>query len=397
MSVRRIVYCAHSLRSDWNNGNAHFLRGLLRGLVSLGHAVTAFEPGNSWSYTNLLAEGEPGTRSLAQFAATYPELDLHTYPDLSDPDPSDPDPSDPDPSDPDPSDPTDPNLADALREADIAIVHEWSEPALVDHVLALRDRHGFRALFHDTHHRASSSPEQLRRLRIPEFDGVLAFGASLRRIYRERWGAPRVWTLHEAADTAVFRPRPDMIPDLTPNRDEIRDLVWIGNWGDGERTAELHEFLLEPARGLHAPLIHGVRYPPEGLAALADAGAAYGGYLPNLDAPCAFAQAKATVHIPRRQYAAALPGIPTIRVFEALACGIPLVSAPWADTESLFCPHDFAWARTGAEMYAALRELLRDSSAREQRAAQGLQTIRKKHTTLHRAEQLTAILDEVLA
>ena len=33
---------------------------------------------------------------------------------------------------------------------------------------------------------------------------------------------------------------------------------------------------------------------------------------------------KATVHVPRRPYVKALPGIPTIRVFEALACGIPL-------------------------------------------------------------------------
>ena len=43
-----------------------------------------------------------------------------------------------------------------------------------------------------------------------------------------------------------------------------------------------------------------------------------------------------TVHIPRQQYTRAMTGIPTIRVFEALACGIPLISAPWSDTEHLF-------------------------------------------------------------
>jgi spore maturation protein CgeB len=42
-----------------------------------------------------------------------------------------------------------------------------------------------------------------------------------------------------------------------------------------------------------------------------------------------------------------LPGIPTIRVFEALACGIPLVSAPWDDSEHLFRPgEDFLVAAT---------------------------------------------------
>ena len=45
-----ICMFVHSLRSDWNNGNAHFLRGLARGLVSLGHEVRTYEPQNGWSY-----------------------------------------------------------------------------------------------------------------------------------------------------------------------------------------------------------------------------------------------------------------------------------------------------------------------------------------------------------
>ena len=366
MSPKRILYCAHSIRSDWNNGNAHFLRGLLRGLHALGHAVTAFEPADSWSYTHLLGEGERGQRSLAQFAAAYPELDVRTYTHTGE-------------------------LAAAAREADVVIVHEWSERSLIDEVLALRTRLGFRALFHDTHHRASSNPEQLRQLRVEEFDGVLAFGEALRTLYRERWGFHRVWTLHEAADISVFTPR-------TPQA-VTRDLVWIGNWGDNERTEELEQYLLAPARLLPArdALIYGVRYPEQGLDALARSGVQYGGYLANLDAPEAFAGARCTVHVPRRQYASALPGIPTIRVFEALACGIPLISAPWRDTEQLFCPHDFAFAHTTEEVQALLRELVRDDGAREQRAAQGLATVRARHTTAHRAEQLSGILDEVLA
>lgn len=368
MNLRRIVYCAHSIRSDWNNGNAHFLRGLLRGLHTLGHSVTALEPEDSWSYTNLLIEGERGRRSLAQFAATYPELDIRTYADAGDA-----------------------VINDAVREADIVIVHEWNEPALINRVLSLRAQHGFRVLFHDTHHRASSSPEQIASLRIAEFDGVLAFGEALRRIYRERLGATRVWTLHEAADTSVFQPQPGAKPK--------RDLVWIGNWGDGERTDELACFLLEPARILPTrnTLVHGVRYPASGLAALAEAGIEYGGYLANLDAPAVFATAACTVHVPRREYAEQLPGIPTIRVFEALACGIPLVSAPWSDAETLFGPHDFRWARNTTEMTRALHELLQDSSARAQQAAEGLATVCARHTTLHRAEQLSGIFDEVLA
>ena len=97
------------------------------------------------------------------------------------------------------------------------------------------------------------------------------------------------------------------------------------------------EFLIGPAdrHGLNA-VVHGVRYPQAALGELAAAGILYRGWLPNHEVPATFARARATVHVPRRPYVEALPGIPTIRVFEALACGIPLVSAPWRDVEG-FC------------------------------------------------------------
>ena len=63
------------------------------------------------------------------------------------------------------------------------------------------------------------------------------------------------------------------------------------------------------------------------------------------------------MHVPRRFYVTHLPGIPTIRVFEALACGIPLISAPWDDAEGLFTPgEDFLVAKDGAavERYARM-------------------------------------------
>ena len=67
-----------------------------------------------------------------------------------------------------------------------------------------------------------------------------------------------------------------------------------------------------------------------------------------------FARHRVTVHVPRRPYVTALPGIPTIRVFEALACGIPLVCSPWHDEEGLFGREDFLIARDGDAMTAQL-------------------------------------------
>ena len=367
-SKPRLAYLAHSLRSDWNNGNAHFLRGLMRALVALGHDLTIFEPAMEWSIDNLREE-VPGARSLDGFAVTYPELLIETYA----------------------PDETAEQWRARLQGVEIVILHEWNPPALAQLLLALRDQLGFRLLFHDTHHRASSSPEQMRRFGLDRFDGILAFGEALRAIYRERFRLTRVWTLHEAADTTVFHPIPEI--------ERERGAVWIGNWGEGERSDEIRGFFLEPAGQLAAEArftIFGVRYPKDGLAALQQAQVRYGGYLPNLDAPAVYARAALTVHIPRQQYTSAMTGIPTIRVFEALACGIPLISAPWEDTEQLFRPGDFLWARSSAEMIEAMRHLLHHPRAAAVQAERGLETVLARHTCDHRARELTSICLEVM-
>ncbi|MCU1223040.1 MAG: hypothetical protein JWQ42_1133 [Edaphobacter sp.] len=365
----RIAYFAHSVRSDWNNGNAHFLRGLLRSMGTLGHEVTIFEPTDGWSIDNLRTE-QAGQCSLRQFAEIYPGLPITTY-----------------------SQAENVNITfwrKALREKEVVIFHEWNPADLAHRLLELRDEMGFKLLFHDTHHRASSSPEQIRLFGIDRFDGVLAFGESLHQIYRERFGIACVWTFHEAADTMVFHPQ-SHIPKTT-------DVVWIGNWGDDERSAEICQFLLRPATQLakYSFTVYGVRYPAEATAALRQANVYYGGYLPNLDGPEAYAAARLTLHIPRQQYSTTMTGIPTIRVFEALACGIPLISAPWKDTEGLFREGDFHVAHSSAEIASAIQILLSDPKTAKTQAFCGLETVLSRHTCRHRAEQLTSICEEVL-
>jgi spore maturation protein CgeB len=135
-----------------------------------------------------------------------------------------------------------------------------------------------------------------------------------------------------------------------------------------------------------------VRYPEAGRAALAAAGIAYAGYLPNVAVPRAFAAARCTVHVPRRPYARQLPGIPTIRVFEALACGIPLVSAPWEDAEGLFAPgSDYLVAEDGPTMRRHLRMLTEDPEAAAALAARGRATVLARHSCRHRVDELLAI------
>jgi len=79
---------AHSWVSDWNHGNAHFLRGLARSLGEMGHRVRCYEPWGSWSLTNLVQnEGDKAVDSIDQFRHVYPMLDVQFYqtgPDFAD-------------------------------------------------------------------------------------------------------------------------------------------------------------------------------------------------------------------------------------------------------------------------------------------------------------------------
>jgi len=245
------------------------------------------------------------------------------------------------------------DLDDALRDVDLAIVHEWNGHDLVRALGRHRQRRGgYRLLFHDTHHRSLTAPKAMAGYSLCHYDGVLAFGSAVRDRYLEQGWALRAWTWHEAADTRLFYPRAATHP--------WGDLVWIGNWGDGERTRELNEFLLRPvaALGLRARA-YGVRYPAFGRDALARARIGYGGWLANHAVPEVLAHYRVTVHVPRAPYARALTGIPTIRVFEALACGVPLVCSPWEDSEGLFRPgEDYLVARDGNEMAERLHAVL---------------------------------------
>jgi spore maturation protein CgeB len=362
----RIVFFVHSLVSCWNHGNAHFLRGVVRELQALDHEVEVFEPRDGWSRQNL--EAEQGRSAEQFFAAAFPGLGSRIY-DLGTLD-----------------------LDQALDGADLVVVHEWNEPALVAAVGQHRLRRGgYRLLFHDTHHRALTRDGEIAGLELDGYDGVLAFGEAVREIYLARGWGRRVWTWHEAADVALFRPLPN-VPGPWDG-----DLVWIGNWGDDERSAELQSFLLEPIRRLSLRArIHGVRYPDEARARIRDAGAELAGWLPNHHVPEVFSRYRVTVHVPRRPYVQALPGIPTIRVFEALACGIPLVCSPWSDVESLFRPgQDFLMADDTDEMCTQLNALLADADMARAVAANGLERIRQRHTCSHRANELLAILADL--
>ena len=383
--MRIVVFC-HSLVSDWKNGDAHFLRGVVTELMARGHDVEVFEPRDNWSRRQL--ELEHGAEAILAFGEAYPLLSSTAY-DLATLD-----------------------LDAVLAGCDLVIVHEWNAPELIARVGSHRARSArYVLLFHDTHHRSITDPASLSAFELRHYDGVLASGDAVAHMYVERGWSRRAWTWHEAADVRVFYPRRSIDAVALSDDDgaealdrpvRVRhpydgDIVWIGNFGDEERTVELEAFLLEPVRRLGArAAVYGVGYPDDLITKMAATGIEFRGWLANHLVPEVFAQYKVTVHIPRAPYVASLPGIPTIRPFEAAACGIPFVSARWQDAGGLFTPgEDFLVAHDTDEMTSHLQMLLTSRPERARLARHAFETVQACHTCAHRVDTLLDVYHEV--
>ncbi len=194
--MRFVIFC-HSLLSDWNHGNAHFLRGVVTELQARGHAVDVYEPADAWSLANLLAEH--GTAPLDRLAGVYPTIKSTRYA------------------------PAGLDLDRMLAGADVVLVHEWNDHGLVARIGEHHARNpgAYRLLFHDTHHRSITDRASMAAYDLRNYDGVLAFGRIIRDLYLAEGWTQRAWTWHEAADVRVFHP--------LPPRTCHRQAIWCGS------------------------------------------------------------------------------------------------------------------------------------------------------------------------
>src|SRR3954452_670243 len=114
--MSKLVLFCHSLRSDWNHGNAHFLRGVLRECQRRGWEVVGYEPADGWSARNLAEEARAA--AVGAWGGADPDL---------------------------PAVVCDPALLDldrALDGADLVLVHEWNAPELLARIAAHRKHSG---------------------------------------------------------------------------------------------------------------------------------------------------------------------------------------------------------------------------------------------------------------
>ena len=365
----RIRFCvfAHSWVSDWGHDDAHFLRGLVRELLRMGHEVRCYEELGSWSLTNLVnQEADVAVQAIEQFRQEFVTLDVRFFQ-------------------------PDSNLREALklelRDADVVVIHERNHPDVVNTALSLKKELGFRCLFHDTHYRAITSTNEILRFHLQLFDGVLAFAEPITRVYRDGLGVSHVWTFHPGADVSHFYPR-DAPRDI--------DLLWIGNGFNGEPHSDLMNYLIQPVAELPSckAVAHGVNYSEQDRCSLSEAGIEFRGYLPNLTAPEVYSRTALSLHLNQRPYGSGTCGTPSVGMFEALACGSPLLSAPWDDGEQIFrSGDDYIVVKSGEEMKTKIQRLLRDDSARRQIGANGRETILRRHTCAQRAAQLVDICE----
>ncbi len=371
--VRVVVFC-HSLVSDWNHGNAHFLRGVVTELMSRGHDVRVLEPEDGWSRSNLA--NDHGAEAIAGFHRAYPRLRSETYSAAA------------------------LDVDAIVGDADLVIVHEWTDHDLVAAIGRSHARRG------DRDPAVSRLPSSIGHR--PGGDVRLRPVAIRRRPRLRRSGARSL----SPAPLGGTEPGPGTRPRTHRSSIRVRQTPvpprrsrrTFAATSSGSATGVTMNGRRSSMSSCSSPSGDSDSAPRSSVCATRrtrrpgwrPTASTTADGCPTISHRRCTPRFAITVHVPRRPYLESLPGIPTIRPFEALACGIPLVSARWDRTGGLFSPgEDFLVARDGDEMTTQLSRLIHDPELRCRLSRRGLETIRARHTCAHRVDQLLAVCSDL--
>jgi spore maturation protein CgeB len=350
----KIVVFGLTISSSWGNGHATLWRGLCRALARRGHRVVFFEHDVPYY---------AGNRDLHE----VPGGELVLYSDWDD---------------------IRSRAARELAAAEVAMVTSYC-PHGIEASALVREAPGTR-VFYDL-----DTPVTLARLKAGEpvsyigpeglagFDLVLSYtgGAALDTLRRDL-GARRVAPLYGHVAPEVHRP-------VAPQAPFASDLSDLGTYA-ADRQAALETLLVEPARlrPERRFLIGGAQYPE---------GFPWGEniffvrHLPPADHPAFFSSSRLTLNVTRRAMAD-MGWCPSGRLFEAAACGTPLLSDAWEGLDAFFTPgREVLTARTAEDAVAALD--LSDAELRRIGQA-GRERVLGEHTSDHRAAELEALLSD---
>ena len=356
----RLVVFGLTVSSSWGNGHATLWRALIHALARQGHAVTFFE------------------RDVSYYAAhrdvtELPDGELVLYESWEE---------------------VRARARRALADADVAMTTSYCPDAIEASALMQEVRQesgGPLATFYDL-----DTPVTFARLDAGEpvpylpseglgaFDLVLSYtGGHALDALRTRLGARRVAPLYGSVDPAVHRP--------APARDDWRcDLSYIGTYA-ADRQGTVDALFLEPARRRPAGkfVLAGSQYPTD---FAWTPNTWYLAHLPPADHPAFYASSRLTLNTTRGAMAA-MGWCPSGRLFEAAACGVPILTDTWDGLDAFYTPgEEILVARSAEDTLAALDRP--DAELRAIAARARARTL-DEHTADRRARDLVAAIEGI--
>ena len=350
-----IVIFGLSITSAWGNGHATTYRALARALHRRGHRVRFFERNMPW-YEQHRDLASPAYCSVELYS-NIEALEQHT---------------------------------NELAGADLVIIGSYVPEGrrLVEWVLPRAS--GVKAFYDiDTpvtvSRLASGTCEYLEPAQVPRFDLYLSFagGPILERLSSE-FGAARPRPFYCSVEPLEYSP--------TPGTTKRYDLGYLGTYS-ADRQPALERLLLEPARQWREGSFYvaGAQYPPS---IQWPTNVTRAEHLAPAAHRSFYNQQRFTLNITRADMIANGYS-PSVRLFEAAACGIAIISDPWAGLEEFFRPaREILIARSTRDVLDYLHHL--DDIEIRQIGARARHRVLQHHTAGHRAEELEAHVVELL-
>jgi len=350
----KIVVFGLTISSSWGNGHATLWRGLCRALAARGHKVVFYEHDVPYYAANRDLDRVPGGE-LVLYGA-WSDVRARAIADV--------------------------------RDADVAMVTSYC-PHGIEATELVRAEHRALRVFYDL-----DTPVTLSRLSrgeaityigprgLADFDLVLSYtgGVTLRRL-KDQLGARRVAPLYGHVDPDVHRP-------VEPIGRFTSDLSYLGTYAQ-DRQAALEALFIEPARRRPERkfLIGGAQYPQD---FPWTENIFFVRHLPPPEHPAFFASSRLTLNITRKAMAE-MGWCPSGRLFEAAACGAPLLTDDWEGLDAFFTPgREILVAKSTEDAVAALdldeAELLRISKNARER-------VLSEHTSAQRARDFEAAIE----
>jgi spore maturation protein CgeB len=349
----QIVLLGLSITSSWGNGHATTYRALVRQLSGLGHEVIFLERDLPWYADNRDMPRPPGART--ELYESVASLRARFLPEV--------------------------------RDADAVIVGSYVPEGIEVGEWVTTHARGVTAFYDiDTPvtlaKLSNGGADYISTALIPKYDLYLSFtgGPTLERLERE-FGARMARPLYCSVDPEQYAPE---------DTGASWDLGYLGTYSD-DRQQSLTELMLEPARGLrdHRFVVAGPQYPddiawPENVDRIT--------HLPPREHRGFYNAQRYTLNITRQDMIRA-GWSPSVRLFEAAACGTPIISDYWDGLEAFFEP--------GREILIAsssrdIEEYLHDVPEEERRAlgARARERVLARHTSARRAAELETLARE---